>query len=225
MTILEALAQAEEQGLFRRAADGDDKAASYFVRYAAQLANPNGADPNGWGVLKKGGGKNIDGYAEDALVFGSDRSELHNVYDFVLGAGGSNASVNYGAGPVNRRSSDTWEAPRELTAGELAYIGATSVPVPTPPPSQPPPPAGPGEYQDELDAIQRQLGELRGDVQGIPGAVAEQVQAAVEAELAETVGDPVIRDGISETVRRALKSQTFTARNRILGTITLTPNE
>jgi hypothetical protein len=143
MTILEALAQAHEAGYFERAKQGDDRAASYFVRYAAQLANPNGADRGSWGVLRKGGGKNIDGYAEDALVFGSSSSDLHNVYDFVLGAGANGARVNYGAGPVNRRDSDKWEAPRPLNGSELAYIGATSNPPPPPPPPPPNPPTQP----------------------------------------------------------------------------------
>lgn len=228
MTIQEALQRAVDQGAFRKAADGDDKAASYFVRYAAYLANPSG-DQSSWGWLRKtGGGKNIDGYAEDALASNANPNDLNNVYDFVGGAGRPGATVNYGAGPVVRRPSDVWEAPRQLTAAEASYIGLNST-------------GGggggggqrPGEYQDELDALKDQLTQVQSAIAGVPAAVVSEivddieaaVQAAVEREIAETVADPAVRDGISESVRRAIKSQTYSARNRYLGTITLTPNE
>ena len=119
--------QMEGEGLFRRAAAGDQRGASLFVRLAAYRVNPSG-DPNSWGWLSKSGGEtNVDGYAEDALVLGAAPSNLTNVYDLVGGAGAPGARVLYGAGPVQRRPSNVWVKPVPLSAEEMAYIGATGV--------------------------------------------------------------------------------------------------
>lgn len=124
MTLQDALVDLERRGCFERARNGDDRAASLFVRAAAYLANPSG-DRSGWGWLRKtAGGKNVDGYAEDALVLGSDPNNLFNVYDCVGGAGAPGARLGFN-GPLPRRTSDVWEAPRELSATDAAYINLT----------------------------------------------------------------------------------------------------
>lgn len=125
--------QLEAQGYFTKAAQGDHKAASYFVRLFAYTANPNG-NPSGWGWLRKGGGQNVEGYAEDAVVYGSNPNDLNNVVDLVIGTGAPGARlVPNTTATVPRRVSDTWEAPKPLTAAEMAYLGGTGgVPGPDP---------------------------------------------------------------------------------------------
>lgn len=144
MTIQDAMHALEDAGCFRRAAAGDQRAASYFVRAAAQMANPSGANPASWGWLSKSGGESqVDGYAEDALCLGSDPANLSNVYDFVGGTGAPGARILYTAGPSPRRSSNVWVAPRPLTATEAAYIGLGSGGVPQPEPKPKPQPKKP----------------------------------------------------------------------------------
>lgn len=128
------------QGYFTKAAQGDARAASLFVRLFAYTANPE-AKPSSWGWLKKGGGHQIDGYAEDAVVYGNNPADLHNVVDLVIGTGAPNAKlVPTTSVTVQRRPSDTWEAPRALTAAELAYLGGSGT-LPPPGPVCPDPSA------------------------------------------------------------------------------------
>lgn len=138
MTIQQAMQQLEDAGQFRRAAGGDQRAASLFVRAAAQLANPNGADRTSWGWLSKSPGESqVDGYSEDSLVLGDSPSNLQNVYDFVAGTGRVGASIIYTPSAVQRRPSNVWVAPRPLTAAEQAYLGGGTI-DPPPPPVKPP---------------------------------------------------------------------------------------
>ena len=124
--------QLEAEGYFEVARRGDQKAASLFARLCATRLNPQ-ANPNGWGWLRKGGGTNVDGYAEDAIVFGNGANTPDNVADTVTGAGAPGASVasRWDAKP-RRIGVDTWEAPRALTAAELAYLKGGTVPQPQP---------------------------------------------------------------------------------------------
>jgi hypothetical protein len=124
--------QLVDEGYFERARSGDAKGASLYARLLAHRLNPNGIGAS-FGALRKGGGQNVDGYAEDAIVSNNVPSDLFNVFDTVSGAGAPGASPSWN-GPLPRRSSDTWEAPRALNASELAYLGKASEPqVPTVP--------------------------------------------------------------------------------------------
>jgi hypothetical protein len=131
--------QLEAEGYFEKARGGDHRAPSLFARLVAYRLNPTGA-PSSWGWLRKGGGKNVDGYSEDAIVFTADPSNLRNVVDVVAGAGASGASIRW-SGAVERRADDTWEAPRPLTAEELSYLKPGAEPAPVPPVEPPAPPA------------------------------------------------------------------------------------
>lgn len=156
MTIQDALRQLETAGYFAKAAAGDSRAASYFVRQAAYLANPTG-DPNGWGWLSKSTGEtNVDGYAEDSLVLGAAPSNLTNVYDFVGGTGAPGARVLYTASPVQRRPTNTWVRPVPLTVEEMRYIAPAGSggggPV------DPPPSPVPCRFQPtNLDGLQQEV--------------------------------------------------------------------
>lgn len=145
MTIQDAMHSLEDAGAFRKAAGGDQKAASLFVRAAAQMANPNGTATTSWGWLSKNPGESqVDGFAEDALCLGNDPSNLSNVYDFVGGTGAPGARILYTAGPGPRRSTNLWVAPRPLSPSELAYIGLGSgTPIPEPKPEPKPQPKKP----------------------------------------------------------------------------------
>lgn len=147
----------ESEGFFERVRAGSDRAASYFARLVAYHCNPSG-DPSLPGCLKKGGGKNIDGYAEDAVVLNANPRDLHNVMDLVQGAGQSGASLR----PANvnpRRDVDVWEAPRPLTPQEAAELGVSlpSTPVQSPAPKPAPVPVLPPELAQRLDTIQSAL--------------------------------------------------------------------
>lgn len=128
-TVAESL---EAQGFFEKARGGDQRAASYFAKLVAYRANENGDEKKaGW--LSKGGGHNIDGYAEDAICFGNDPSDLSNVLDLVRGAGAPGAAVI--AEPKPRREVDRWVKPRPLTDFEMRYLVNDGVPVPRPTPA------------------------------------------------------------------------------------------
>lgn len=129
----------ESQGYFERARAGDQRAASYFARLVAYKVNGFGrTDDFGW-LRKTAGGANVDGYAEDSIVFGADPHDLLNVIDLVNGAGAPGASVNEQPAPNPRREQDIWEAPKPLTEEELAYLlaGGAPIPEPVPPPAIP----------------------------------------------------------------------------------------
>jgi hypothetical protein len=125
---MDVLRQLEAEGYFAKAAGGDHRACGLFARLAAFRLNPNG-DADGWGCLRKtGGGKNVEGYAEDAIVLGSDPRNVRNVVDIIVGAGQSNASIGWGGWEPgkDRRESDIWERPAPLTAEQMNYLKAGS---------------------------------------------------------------------------------------------------
>jgi hypothetical protein len=125
---IDVLRNLEANGYFEKARNGDHRACGLFARLAAFSLNPSG-DPGGWGCLRKtGGGANVEGYSEDAIVLGSDPNNLHNVVDIIGGAGAPGARLAGSLdGFVNRRTSDVWEAPKALTDEQMSYLkpGAT----------------------------------------------------------------------------------------------------
>lgn len=128
----------ESQGYFERVRAGDRRAASLFVRMIADDLNPL-AVPSGYGWLTKQPGETqVDGYAEDAIVYGNDPADLLNVVDLVIGAGAPDASI--GGAVKERRPANRWEAPRPLTDAEVAYLRAGGLPQPVPPPTPTYPP-------------------------------------------------------------------------------------
>lgn len=131
----------ESQGYFAKAKAGDQRAASLFVRLVAFDLNPSGSSSGfGW-LTKQPGESQVDGYAEDAIVYGASPSDLQNVIDLVNGAGAPNASI--GGAVKERRPANLWAAPHALSAEEMAYLA----PVAPPTPIQPP---GREEARDEL---------------------------------------------------------------------------
>jgi hypothetical protein len=116
--------QLEREGYFNKASQGDERGASLFARALANRLNPT-LQKNGWGRLRKtAGGKNVDGYSEDAIVLGNDSMNFRNVVDVVQGAGASGARMNRNLTAfVNRRAEDVWEEPLPLTQDELRYLG------------------------------------------------------------------------------------------------------
>jgi hypothetical protein len=61
-----------------------------FCRKVAQKLNPSG-DPNGWGLVSKTTGSNVNGYASDLLMWG----ETYELIDIVGGGGGPNPSPTW----------------------------------------------------------------------------------------------------------------------------------
>lgn len=130
------------QGYFNRVAAGDQRAASLFARLFAHTANPD-ARTNSWGWLRKGGGTNVDGWAEDAVVYGNDPNQDFNVVDLVGGAGAPGATLASTTTHTKPRriGVDTWAPPKPLTADEFSYLkgfnppGTTPQPKPCPDPS------------------------------------------------------------------------------------------
>ena len=121
MSEIDTLRRLEQEGFFERARNGDHRACGLFARLAAFTLNPSGA-PAGWGCLRKtGGGQNVEGFAEDAIVLGNDPSNLNNVVDIIGGAGAPGASLGFG-GFLPRRSSDVWERPVPLTAEQMKHL-------------------------------------------------------------------------------------------------------
>ena len=129
MSEIDTLRKLERQGFFERARNGDHRACGLFARLAAFTLNPSG-DPAGWGCLRKtGGGQNVEGFAEDAIVLGNDPSNRNNVVDIIGGAGAPGASLGFG-GFVSRRSSDVWERPVPLTAEQMKHLKPDDGPDP-----------------------------------------------------------------------------------------------
>jgi hypothetical protein len=217
--------QLENDGYFERARNGDHKAASLFARLAAYRLNPGGHGSS-FGCLRKGGGQNVDGYAEDAIVANANPSDVQNVYDLVSGAGAPGASVSWN-GPLPRRPTDTWEAPRPLTAAELAYLKPGSTPTDPPPP---PPPAqcrfqpGDGVALSELAhssakiqaAVIAILGEMAAFGQTLSGIGEAAMIAAASAQNAE-----IAAKDAREALRNGLEVELAGKTNRlpILGTV------
>lgn len=129
-----AAKQLESEGYFERARAGSQKAASLFARFVAFRLNPDG-DESDFGCLSKASGEQqVDGFAEDAIVFSNDPSDLANVVDLVNGAGAADASIpdTYGVKP--RRSHNRWIKPEALTQTQLLFLRPTGTePKPKPP--------------------------------------------------------------------------------------------
>lgn len=155
------------EGYFDKCGAGEMRACSYFARLVAWRLNPTG-DPSSWGWLSKpDGGSNVEGWADDAMVYGQGQ---HNVIDLVGGAGASGARVQWG-GPHPRRPSNLWVAPQPLTKAELDYLKPGSGPAPKPPPV--PPTVPPVNLQPVLEAV----AQLR--------ALVEQLHAKQDAQAAQ----------------------------------------
>lgn len=122
----------EAQGYFERARKGDQKAASLFVRLVADDLNPLGVG-TGYGWLSKSPGeRQVDGFAEDAICYGANPSDLQNVVDLVNGAGAPGATI--GGSIKERRPNNKWVKPQQLTDEEMSYLLSGGQPVPIPPP-------------------------------------------------------------------------------------------
>jgi hypothetical protein len=168
----------ESEGWFDRCRGGAQPACSYFALQVAYTCNPTG-DPSLPGRLRKtAGGHNIEGYAEDAIALNGNPNDFHNVMDLVAGAGGDSASVR-SANLNPRRPADVWEAPRPLTAQQLAILGKSGsnpVPVPTPTPTPTPAPV-------DLEPLKRRIASLEGLV-GSLGTLIDNAGKALEERSA-----------------------------------------
>lgn len=113
----------EAQGYFTKVKQGDEKAASYFSRMVASKVNPSG-NPNDWGWLSKpAGGFNIEGFADGAIVFGNNPSDLNNVLKIVVQVGSSNPNdIKIGDSVQQRRPQDVWFCPVPLPDSVVSYI-------------------------------------------------------------------------------------------------------
>jgi hypothetical protein len=192
-----AMAQLESDGYFEKCRAGEMRGCSYFVRLVVLHVNPQG-DINGWGTLTKGGGSNVEGYADDAIVFGANPSNLHNVFDLVASAGAVGARLQI-AGPHPRRTGDTWEAAKQLSAAQLAYLkpgGGTSNPPPPPPP--PPPPVS---LQPVLEAI----AALRAEVNALQAKL-DALSAILPAVDASRIASESARDAAQDAASRIDKA-------------------
>ena len=127
----------EAQGYFDKVKAGDQRAAALFAQLVANDLNPlfdmsdfaNLATWSDYGRLTKQPGEaQVDGYAEDSIVFGADPADLMNVVDLINGAGAPDASIGGAVKP--RRSTNLWAAPKPLTDEELTYLRPVAVPVP-----------------------------------------------------------------------------------------------
>lgn len=126
----------EAQGFFQRVRQGDQKAASLFARLVAQRLNPAGI-PSDFGWLSKSPGESqVEGYAEDAIVYGNDEAERENVIDLVNGAGAPGASIGGGVKP--RRENNRWVRPVPLSDDAMLYLMEGGAAQPLPPPSHTP---------------------------------------------------------------------------------------
>lgn len=118
----------ESQGYFTKVKAGDQRAASLFARLIAGDLNPAGSGSDyGW-LSKQPGEANVDGYAEDAICFGADPTDLQNVVDLVNGAGAANASI--GGAVKERRPANLWVKPQPLSQADLDYLLQGSQPQP-----------------------------------------------------------------------------------------------
>ena len=119
---IEVAHQLEAEGYFEKCRAGEMRGCSYFARLVALRLNPRG-DPKGFGWLSKTPGEsNVDGFADDAIVYGDGED---NVIDLVGGAGARGARVQW-SGPHPRRAWNRWVAQRPLTTAEMNYLKADS---------------------------------------------------------------------------------------------------
>lgn len=130
----------EAEGYFRRAAAGDQRAASLFARMIAHDVNPKGkSDESGW-LSKVPPEANVDGWAEDSICCNANEADLLNVLDLVNGAGapGANIPPRYAVDDLKpRRPHNKWTKPKALTADELDYLLDGAEPEPLPPQTLP----------------------------------------------------------------------------------------
>lgn len=179
-----------DQGFFTRAGEGDERAASYFARLVAYTVNPDG-DPEGFGVLRKtGGGFNVDGYADGAIVYGSDPQDFENVIKIVTQIGTTHAGI--GDAIQDRRPVDVWEAPKPLTLEQMRYLKPSYAPdgdTPPTPPIVPPTPQPNNELiallarmAASIENIEQRISTLDGDLDGISTQV-EDVRNALRNGL------------------------------------------
>jgi hypothetical protein len=213
MSERDVLAQLERDGYFEKARAGDHRACGLFARLVAWRLNPNGSAA-GWGWLKKGGGTNVEGYSEDAIVLGDRATNTMNVVDIIIGAGAPGARLTWG-GFVTRRLSDTWERPQPLNGEQLLYLKPGNS-QPVDPPAPPPPPAPAGASIDDVLTELRSLRHLvSAQTDYILGELGKTYDAANRAEA-------VAKD-VSAKLDAGGQWPVYKGRNRFLGEITLTP--
>lgn len=130
----DAARQLVAQGYFTKVKTGDERAASYFSRLVAATVNPTG-NPHDWGALAKtGGGFNVEGFADGAIVFGNNPSDLNNVLKIVTQVGSDNPNaIQIGDAVQPRRQVDVWASPVPAPAGLGAYLLDGGQPHPIPP--------------------------------------------------------------------------------------------
>lgn len=156
----------ESRGYFERVRQGDQRAASYFARLVAYEGNKWGAgDSFGW-LSKTHGESQVDGYAEDAIVYGDNPGELENVIDLVNGAGAPGASIGGAVKP--RRENNRWVKPQALSVEQMRYLNPAYDPAPTPVPTPTPQPPS-----NELAPIKAQLEALTNVVGSLVVAITE----------------------------------------------------
>lgn len=184
----------EARGYFEKARQGDQRAASLFARLVAYGANPAGHTSDfGW-LSKSPGESQVDGYAEDAIVYGNDPSDRQNVVDLVNGAGAPNASI--GGSVKERREHNRWVKPVALTDEELRYLQSGGQPVPVPPPTPILKPRD--QFAGEFARLNAYYAAPEG-LQRVGGMVSN-VDASVFAVI-RRIADGSITD--SETIRNA----------------------
>jgi hypothetical protein len=153
----------ESRGYFRMAQQGSRQACGYFARLVAYTLNPSG-DPTSWGWLSKNSGETqVEGFAEDSIVYGNDPAHFLNVVDLIVGAGAPGARTGWAV--KERRPGNEWRAPQPLSTAQFAVLLGT----PEPPGESPRPPTTPPavvcrftetDLSSVLAAIQRLQGEM-----------------------------------------------------------------
>lgn len=180
------------QGRFDKVKTGDEKAASYFSRMVAATVNPNG-NSGDWGALAKtGGGFNVEGFADGAIVFGNNPSDRANVLKIVTQVGSTDPNaIQIGSSVQERRESDIWSDPVPLDPKIPAYLGGSAVPVP---PVSVPVVPGREEALDELnwlngyykapEGLQRPKGLSLNDAPDFEGVAAWYLDVYQKARIA-----------------------------------------
>lgn len=133
----------ESQGYFSLVKQGDQRAASLFVRLVAYDLNPSGfTSEYGW-LSKAPGETQVDGWAEDAICGNADFNDLMNVVDLVTAAGAqppytpNNPAPSIGGSVKERRPTNHWRAPQPLNDEEMDYLLSGAEPIPQPPAQYP----------------------------------------------------------------------------------------
>jgi hypothetical protein len=209
---IDVLRNLEANGYFEKARNGDHRACGLFARLAAYSLNPSG-DPGGWGCLRKtGGGANVEGYSEDAIVLGSDPNNLHNVKDIIVGAGAPGARlVGSLDGLVNRRTSDIWERPAPLNAEQLNYLkpGATGGGGGGIEPPPPPPAGSTCRFQPaDMNYVSAMVDDVKNDV----AAVSDSLVIALD-EVRQTKAE------LMNLIARLEQGFTIDANSRYFGAV------